>query len=73
MHAFVFQSILTVPVFDSALIYLIGIGVSFFTAAGLTVVFGYDDKKVPTDSQPISEGVLIKWGNKWAIWVMFAD
>jgi len=47
MMAFAFHSLLTVPVFNSALIYLTGIGISFFMAAGLTYVLGYELNKLP--------------------------
>jgi len=53
MTAFAFQSLLTVPVFDSALIYLAGISVSFFMAAGLTCVFGYEANKAEDTGQPV--------------------
>ncbi len=46
MTAFAFQSLLTVPVFNPALIYLAGIGSAFFLAAGLTLLFGYQSTSV---------------------------
>ncbi len=44
MNAFAFQSLLTIPVYTPVLTYLIGIGLGFVIAVGLTMVFGYETK-----------------------------
>lgn len=44
MNAFAFQSLLTIPVYTPVLTYLIGIGIAFVLAAGLTMIFGYESK-----------------------------
>lgn len=54
--AFVFSSLLTIPVFDRMWVYALSIAVAFVMAMVLTVLFGYRTPPRATEAQMVSAG-----------------